>query len=212
MKKIILLYMLLFSFAVYSQEESDFSGTFKLDFDLPGTSKITDVFYSDSLSGEESIGLGYSLSFEATTDVTGFLSLGLGLGYQFSRTGKLGFPIIDTTLTTENQKELKPNEGKFGYIPVYFLTKVTLYQSEIITPYFVGQIGYNLFYSDDNYKGDFLLNGNLFYGVGIAVDVYKNYQIGLTYKVNSGSVSHADEQFFNSKYSYLSLSLGLNFK
>ncbi len=211
MKKILFIGMLLFSFSAYSQDGSGLSGTVKVNFDLSGVNKVTDVFYSDSLSGEQSVDPGYSIAIEASNDVTNFMSLGAGVAFQFLKEGDLGFPPVDTTLTPEEIEESKP-QGKFAFLPVYALLKITAFKSRLITPHVVGHIGYNLYHGDDIFKGNFLLGGGLYYGVGVALDFFENYQFEAMYKVNKGKASHAEDKFFKAEYSYLSLSLGINLR
>lgn|GEM_PF-6803175 len=38
----------------------------------------------------------------------------------------------------------------------------------------VGRIGYNLFYGDENLKGDYLFNGGLCYSTVLSLDFFRN--------------------------------------
>jgi len=209
MKKLIFLILLSFSVSSYSQNA--FTTTLKANFDLEGINKVTDVFFSDSLSGEQDIDPGYAIAAEICYDVIPFLSLGAGLSYQFRRDGDVIIKSDSTIALEEELTGIEYEKGKFGYIPVYAIVKLTPYESKIITPRLVGQVGYNLFHGDDNFKGDYLLNGGLVYGAGISLDIYRHYQFEVLYKAHKGGVSHADEKFFDAGYSYISLSLGVNF-
>ena len=190
---------------------SDLKGTLKVNFNLSGKNAVTDVFYNDSLSNKQNIDLGYSLSAELTGNITEFLSIGAGVAYQFQRKGSLLNNNDSLNVNSENMPGKKIGIGKFGYIPVYAIVELNFIESDIITPCVIGHFGYNLFFGNDDYKGDLLLEGGGYYAVGIRLGILENYLIDVLYEVNQGGVSFAEKLLFDTKYSYMTVSLGINF-
>lgn len=217
MKKITstLLLTLLLSVQFFAQDNESFGskidGSIKIDFNLNGESTIKDVFFNDSLSGKQDIDIGYTISGEVTSDLTDFLSLGVGFSFQFQRKGDLIIKSDSLKMEEEELTGKKFESGKFGYLPVYAILKINFMESDIISPSIVGQVGYNLFYGDNKFKGDNLLEGGIYYAAGIGLRLFENYQVDFLYQENNGIVSYAENKLFETKYTKLTLSLGINF-
>ena len=111
-------------------------------------------------------------------------------------------------MTFQLPRSLDKSEGEFIYIPIYGLVKLS---SDIrdISPYCIGQLGYNLFIGDNSYRGSVSIGGGLYYGIGTGIMFKKKYQVELLYSVNSGGVDLGYSS--DHEYSKISLFLGCNF-
>ena len=211
MKKILFWFVILFTTMIYGQEDFDFSKVIKFDFNLVGTSRITDIYFADSLSGSQDIKTGYGFSLEATYNITDLVALGAGASYQFKRPGDIKILSDSLKMIEEVRLGKKYEQGNFGYLAIFGIIEIAPYRSKVVVPRIIGHLGYNLYYGDDAYKGDYLLKGGIYYGAGISITLYGNYQAEAKYNIHRGMVTHAEDKFFETQYSYTNLSIGYRF-
>ena len=173
-----------------SLAEGGFGGTFKLGIDFPGDHEVSGY----GLSGTEDVDTGVSLSGELFANVAKNFDIGGGITVQIPR----------------SQKDF---EGDFYFIPLYGAMRVR-FDTENVTPYFIGQIGYNFFDGDSNYKGYGMyeadLDGGLYWGLGGGVIFNKHFLIELLYSVNNGTGTILGYEF-DIEYSKVTLNIGYNF-
>lgn len=131
MKKIIKL-VILSAFFVFFTVNTTFSngigGTFKFGFDLEGDHEVSGY----GLSGTEDVDTSVSLSAELFAKVGYNLDIGGGITYQ----------------TPRSQKDF---EGDFYFIPIYGAIRAR-FETGNVAPYIIGQVGYNYFDGDSDYK------------------------------------------------------------
>jgi hypothetical protein len=165
-------------------------GAFKFGLDSEGRHKVSGY----GLSGTEDVEASVSLAAEFFGPIGNALDLGGGFSLQSPR----------------SQKDY---EGDFSFFPVYFAMRVRLLDRDT-TPYFIGQLGYNFFFGDTDYKGTGMyaadLDGGLYYGLGGGVIIQKNFLVELLYTENNGSASTVGYDF-DVQYSKLTLNFGFNF-
>ena len=170
--------------------EGGFGGTFKLGIDFPGDHEVSGY----GLSGTEDVDTGVSLSGELFANVAKNFDIGGGITVQIPR----------------SQKDF---EGDFYFIPLYGALRVR-FDTENVTPYFIGQIGYNFFDGDSNYKGYGMyeadLDGGLYWGLGGGIIFNKHFMIELLYSVNNGTGTILGYEF-DIEYSKVTLNIGYNF-
>lgn len=143
-------------------------GDVKLGIDFNGDHEFSG--YGSTLSGE--VDTGVALSMELFASINPNIDLGGGVIVQLPRT-----------------VELYGTSGKFSFIPFYGMIRVKS-DSNGMAPYGIGQIGYNLFNGDSDYKGDADLNGGLYYGLGAGILFNKRFLLELLYSVNQGEVEY----------------------
>lgn len=118
--------------------------------------------------GSEKTKSGYSFSIEAFNFLSENIGVGVGITYQ----------------TPRRQKNF---EGDFYFIPVYGAIKIRTKPDPSNTYfYLLGQLGYNGFYGDTNYKGSGTLTGGMYSGIGGGVS-FGRLVIELLYTLNQGS-------------------------
>jgi hypothetical protein len=121
-----------------------------------------------SSSGEEEVENSLTPSLQFGAPITKNIEVGVGVKYQMPR----------------RQKDF---EGNFTFIPAYFFIRVSGMSNEHITPYVTGQLGYNHFIGDDDYKGVAILSGKHYYGLGLGLLLLNHINLGALYSVNSGA-------------------------
>jgi hypothetical protein len=134
----------------------------KVGLDTPGTHEVED----GGVSGETDVDGGAFLAAEIYATVHPRVELGVGGEFQFPR----------------SRQDLA---GEFGFIPIYGVARffpvvgpVSLYAS--------GRLGVNLFYGDDDYKGNASLEGGGHLGVGAGLLLHQRVQVEALYSVNTG--------------------------
>ena len=147
------------------------------------------------LEGNTEVNPGFSAAIEAASYLSPDFLIGFGIEYQFP-TEQIKYP------------------GKFGFLPLYLLAVLPLYNSAEF-PYIKGQFGYDMiFYGDEKYSGTGLLkadlSGGLFYAIGAGVYVAKGV-FEIRYTVNNGNATIANTDF-SIKYSAVSFRVGIDIK
>jgi hypothetical protein len=165
-------------------------GVIKFGIDSEGDHKVTGF----GASGTEDVEASSSLTAEFYSPVANTLDLGGGVTFQSPR----------------SQKDYA---GDFYFIPVYFAMR-TRFLNKNTTPYFIGQLGYNFFFGDSDYRGTGIyeadLDGGLYWGLGGGVIVNNNFLIELLYTENNGTATTMGYEF-DVKYSKVTLNFGFNF-
>jgi hypothetical protein len=165
-------------------------GALKFGLDSEGRHKVSGY----GLSGTEDVEAGASLSAEFYAPVANVIDLGGGF-------------------TLQSPRSQKDYDGDFSFIPFYFAMR-TRFLNRPTTPYLIGQLGYNLFLGDSDYKGTGVyeadLDGGLYWGLGGGVIIQKHFLVELLYTENNGSATTVGYDF-DVKYSKVTLNFGFNF-
>ncbi len=165
-------------------------GAVKLGLDFEGDHKVSGY----GVSGTEDVEPGVSLSAEFFAPIAHTIDLGGGMALQIPR----------------SQQDY---EGDFSFMPFYFAIRTRLMDNNT-TPYFIGQLGYNFFFGDSDYRGTGVyeadLDGGLYWGLGGGVIINRHFLIELLYTENNGTAETAGYSF-DIKYSKVTLSFGFNF-
>jgi hypothetical protein len=143
---------------------------FGIGFDLSGNHKVHLTYIGDSASDEYDVDTGISPSIEVMARRDNVL-YGAGIEYQLPRSVDFG-----------------EDKGKMGFLPVYGVLRIQIPSESGVTPEFVGQLGYNIFTADDDYKGDADLSDGLYWGFGAGLSI-QNVILQLMYKTNEGGLS-----------------------
>lgn len=106
---------------------------------------------------------GISLSSEVIVFVNDHFGLGFGLTIQMAR-------------------ELTDYGAEFYYLPIYGLCKIRFPQ-ETVSPYLIGQGGYNFLNGDDTYT---YLEGGVYAGIGTGLQFNNGFLLELLYSINFG--------------------------
>ncbi len=187
MKKRCLILALSFLTIIFVENYTFAEATIKFGFDMAGNHKVS----VEGLSNSEDVNMGISLSGEYVSNIDKNIGMGFGMTFQMPR----------------SQKNYS---GNFNFIPVYGLVRINSISSEV-SPYFIGQLGYNLFYMGDNaYRGSGSLSGGIYYGIGAGLLLQSRSQIEILYSVNKGSYKLAGYPNFDIEYSKITLSFGFN--
>jgi len=189
MKKIIplaIMCILVVFFTVHNTFAEGIGGTLKLGVDFDGDHEVSGY----GLSGTEQVDTGVSFSGELFTKIGYNLDLGGGITVQIPR-------------SQENF------EGDFYFIPIYGAIR-TRFETGNVAPYFIGQLGYNFFDGDSDYKGYADLEGGLYWGLGGGVIINQHFLIELLYSVNNGTAEVFGYEF-DIEYSKVTLNFGYNF-
>jgi hypothetical protein len=137
-----------------------------------GTLKVGYSFQGELDNGgsTNTVNSGIDVSLEYTNGAGGF-ECGIGAEYQFPR------EVVDT-------------EMEFYFIPVYAIFACEIAETEFSQSYLVGKFGYNFF----KVKGqdDELIDGGMYYGFGIKMNIANNVRAEALYEVNRGSLSNVD--------------------
>jgi len=165
-------------------------GTVKFGVDFEGDHEVSGY----GLSATEDVDTSVSFSAELFAEIAYNIDLGGGITFQLPR----------------SQQDY---EGDFYFIPVYGAMRVR-FDTANATPYLIGQIGYNYFDGDSDYKGygpyEADLEGGLYWGLGGGVIINKHFLIELLYSVNNGKVKDYGYEF-DIEYSKVTLNIGYNF-
>jgi hypothetical protein len=193
MKKIItmaILSVLVVFFAVNHTFAEGIGGTVKLGIDLAGDHEVSGY----GLSGSDDVETGFSLTGELFGKVSNIFDIGGGVTIQIPR----------------SQEDFA---GDFYFIPLYGMIRARI-ETETVTPYFIGQLGYNFFDGDSDYKGYGILEadleGGLYYGLGAGIIIGKHFLIEALYSVNNGTGTILGYEF-DIEYSKVTLNFGYNF-
>ncbi|MFH1283745.1 MAG: hypothetical protein ABII27_08790 [bacterium] len=153
----------------------------KLGFDMPGDIYWSGTHYyrkynpysgyytwpSEGISESLDVKSGISLSGEMVFYINDKFGLGFGLTYQAERE-------LDTTVG-----------GKFQFIPIYGLAKIR-FPAETVTPYILGQAGYNFLEGDDKFTFGGDLEGGAYVGIGPGLKFNNGFLLELLYTINFG--------------------------
>jgi hypothetical protein len=193
MKKVItlaILSVLVVFFTVNNTFAEGIGGTVKLGIDLAGDHEVSGY----GLSGSTDVETGFSLTGELFGKVSDIFDIGGGLTLQIPR----------------SQEDF---QGDFYFIPLYGMIRARI-ETETVTPYFIGQLGYNFFGGDSDYKGSGIyeadLEGGLYYGIGAGIIIGKHFLIEALYSVNNGTGKILGYEF-DIEYSKVTLNIGYNF-
>jgi hypothetical protein len=162
-------------------------GALKLGLDVSGNHEFS--YGGDSENFDVETGLSFAGEFYAALNRN--VDLGAGIILQMPRS-------------------LEDYTGTFNFIPLYGVLRLKL-DNQGATPYFIGQLGYNLFFGDSDYKGSADLEGGLYYGIGGGVIINQNILIELLYSVNRGTYGGLNGVDFDVDYSYIAINFGINF-
>jgi hypothetical protein len=166
------------------------SGAVKFGLDSEGDHKSSDYWGSETLDVEK----GVSLSAEFFGPIGNTIDMGGGFSIQAPRA-------------------LKDFAGDFSFIPFYFAIRTRFVDNDT-TPYFIGQLGYNFFFGDSDYKdagyADAELDGGLYWGLGGGIIINKHFLIELLYTENNGTADVVGDKY-DIKYTKMTLNFGFNF-
>jgi len=168
-KKFIFIFILCFSYVV-SGSNSIFEVSF--NFDVNGKQRW-DV---------KGFLLGEHVDSEMENDVENWLTPSLQFGVPATKNLILGIGA-----KYQLPRKLNGLDGFFSFIPIYFFAKGIFSDSEYFCPYIIGQLGYNHFVGDSDYKGVAILTGKYYYGLGLGLILLSHLQFGVLYSVNAGS-------------------------
>lgn len=190
MKKKLMLLILPALFVFFTSNNTFAGGAIKLGVDLPGDHEISGA----GLSGTEDVETGFSLSGELFGTIADNIDIGGGITLQLPR----------------SQEDF---DGDFYFIPFYGMIRFR-HTFDKVAPYLIGQLGYNLFFGDSDYKGIGIfeadLEGGLYYGLGGGVIFSEHFQIELLYSVNNGTAELLGTDF-DIEYSKISFLFGYNY-
>jgi len=174
MKKIsVLVLALVFVFAVCSlasaqnfMEDGQFVVKMGMDF-------------NGEMSGDgadENVDSAMTISGEYLVPYQNDMELGVGLSYQMER------------------KLTDMEEFKFNFTPVYGVAKMSTEMGNY-SPYFMGQVGYNLFNVDIDGEGDVDTENGLYYGFGAGMEISENLNAEVLYSVNNGKIEGDEVEY-----------------
>jgi hypothetical protein len=189
MKKMMILAILsalLVLFTMNSTFAGAVGGTVKLGIDMAGDHDVSAP--GDSKSYD--VDTGFSLSGEVFGKIGNNFDVGAGITIQIPRS-------------------VEDFEGDFMFIPVYGMIRARI-ETENVAPYFIGQLGYNFFLADDDYKGAADLTGGLYYGLGLGIIIKKHFLIEALYSVNNGTYELSSNEL-DIENSQVTLNFGYNF-
>ena len=158
-----------------------FGGTIKLGVDLPGDYEISN---NEFFNGTVDVDTGFSFSGEFFGKIGNYFDLGGGITWQAPHSRN------DT-------------EGDFYFIPVYGMIRVRT-ETGTITPYLIGQLGFNFF------QYGWEVNGGLYYGGGAGIIIKKHFLVEVLYSVDKGSTTEYGSDS-DIEYSKFTLNFGYNF-
>jgi len=181
-----LVFLSIIAFFATNNVFADDIGTVKIGLDMQGEHVVS----IQGVSATENVDTGLSLTLEYGNQINENMLIGCGITSQLPRA----------------QERFA---GDFSFLPIYGLVKVGAGSSDI-SPYFIGQLGYNFFMGDDLYKGTGVLEGGMYYGFGGGIIFQKGPQVELLYSVNNGSVEWIGYEY-DIEYSKVTLSFGYNF-
>jgi hypothetical protein len=161
---------------------------------------------ANNINTSQDVDTGLSVSGELSRYVNDNFGLGGGVSLQLSR-------------------KLSDADGEFNFIPFYGIAKLrTSPDGSGNYKYVLGQLGYNSFSGDSNYKGQGgKLTGGLYWGMGAGF-VFKMIHVEALYSVNNGKYEQStyvyDSDYYvyryfsasgDVKYSSISLNIGVHF-
>jgi hypothetical protein len=190
MKTKVILLLLSVLVALFTVNNAFAGGAIAFGIDFLGDHEVS----SSGISVSEDVDTGISLFAELYGTIDDNFDIGGGATWQYPRS-------------------LEDFHGDFYFISYYGMVR-SRFKSEKVTPYITGQLGYNWFRGDSDYKGPFggNLDGGFYYGLGGGIIINKHFQIGLLYSVNNGTADILGTGTdFDIEYSKLTLLFGYNF-
>lgn len=161
----------------FNTEEKPESETFlAFSFDLKGVNIFNGKYRKSGIDigGDftENSDFGISVSGERYAYLNPLLALGIGGGFEFSRS-------------------LEETPGKFSFVPVYAACKMRIINEEMYHVYAVAHLGYNFFITNSTYvqSWDLDKNGGLYLGGGLGAS-YNKYVFQVLYTVNHASIKY----------------------
>ncbi len=183
MRKVSILSIFILVFLISNFALAEDLLTIKAGIDLSGDHDISNGTYSRSDSVDNAI----SLAAEYVVIEENF---GFGGG-----------------ISLQNPRNPEGWAGDFYFTSIYGLVKIGSF-SEEKSPYFIGQLGYNIFSGDNDYA-TVSLEGGIYYGIGVGIISSENFQIEALYSVNNGVAKSSSD--IDVKYTKLTISVGYNF-
>jgi len=173
MKKFnVLVLAMVFVFAICSfasaqnfLEDGKFAVKMGMDFNGKMTAEGEDY--------EEDVASALTLSGEYLVPYQNDIEMGVGLSYQMER-------------------ETADETFKFNFTPVYGLVKMTTAMGKY-SPYFVGQVGYNLFNAE--FEEEIEVENGLYYGFGAGMEVSEDLNAEVLYSVNNGKIDDVEVKY-----------------
>lgn len=150
------------------------NGQLKVGIDLVGEQD----FLSGGASATENVDFGLSLGAEFFSSINKNVDAGGGIVYQVPR-----------------KISNYDGDAKFNFIPLYGALRLR-FTSEPTSPspYVVIQLGYNLFFGNDGYRGDGTdLEGGEYVGFGGGIIFNEKYAIELHYSENNGTADMGED-------------------
>jgi hypothetical protein len=187
MKKIFLLAIISSLLILSGIHNSYAGGTLKVGIDYNGKEK-------ESFYGTADVKTNVSLSGELLGAIGKNFDIGAGVSYQVPR-------------------EFENYSGEFYFIPIYAVARIK-FGNQRVSPYLTGQIGYNFFDGDSDYKefGSYAADtdGGLYYGFGGGIIFNRHFLIELLYTVDEGTLNIPGDDI-DVRYSKFTLNFGFNF-
>lgn len=148
------------------------------------------TFEAESVSISADIKNGFTIAGEYVVPYSDEIDFGIGLAYQFAR----------------SFDEVGANEdATFSFVPIYGVAKYNIEQF-----YVLGQLGYNMFNTSEEFTGDLKTEGGLYYGVGGGIKIAENIFAEILYSANNGKLTDdVDELKVNN--SQISAMVGFSF-
>lgn len=162
----------------------DLGGSMDLDSEVEAS--FQGFSASDSDSDSIDIKGGFFAGIELGTFLNDNIAVGGGAVYQFARG-------ID-----EDTGDADP---KFNFLPFYGMLKF-VFPSDSVIPFGTVQVGYNLFFGNDDFKGDGDLSGGLYWGIGGGIMLDNGIQIQLLYSQNRGKMEEEGTEPLYDDYGY----------
>lgn len=133
--------------------------------------------------------LGYLFGVEITRDITDYLEVGAGTGYQL------------------NSKNKDSSMGKYDSVPIYMTLKYDFNLDSQMTPYLKGNLGY-AFNFKETAKNK--VNNGAYGGIGVGVE-YNNFFTDVMYQITFAKIEPENGKKEDLDYSRVTLSLGYKF-
>jgi hypothetical protein len=135
---------------------------------------------------------------DVLTNISDGFNIGMGFLYQ-----------------TPREQELE-GSGNFNFLPLYGILKIKLgNEMQSVIPCLVANVGYSIIFNGEaKYKGPFSLNGGLYFGAGLQIEI-SSFVIEGMYKTFNGTAELNNSGFqsssaaFDINYSTLSVMIGV---
>ncbi|MCP3924104.1 MAG: hypothetical protein GY714_16110 [Desulfobacterales bacterium] len=113
-------------------------------------------------------------------------------------------------ISLQNLRNPEGWSGDFYFTSIYGLIKIGSFSENDKSPYFIGQLGYNILSGNSDYSSGVSLKGGIYYGIGFGIDLNENFQLETLYSVNNG-IAESSGTDIDVKYTKLTISVGYNF-